>query len=271
MRALPPGLQLKNSFLLSLIFWMLAGSVFAGTGFLPDSSGKKKKSIFQSMALAYPDRAGDFEENLFKDPQLLFNVSMMHSRYDLSGYFTDEWLLQENDLELQTRPNLQDPLRKFSQTRISMELSGSFLFFYAGLGLVLPETNRQISMGQGRTWYFNDSTRYFAEIRKGSYWKAGLNFHFRRWCIYGGLRGYQGYNASSVVSENLKSGKSSRLSGAGSGVFSNFFELGIRYQNFTFGFEKALNIDFSGPECNSFFVGYNIFDLRNFNEKRIPR
>ena len=67
-------------------------------GSFPDDSTKKyeKRVFFKSMTWGYPDRAADFEENLFKDAQLHFNVSMMHSSYNLSPYRTDEWLLQES-------------------------------------------------------------------------------------------------------------------------------------------------------------------------------
>ena len=263
--------RMKRAFL--FFFCLSASSAFSRDN-LPgpaDSTGKQKKSTFRSLALSWADRAGDFEENLFKDPQLLVNASVIHSRYDLSSYFTDEWLLQENDLELTGNPDLMDPLRKYNLTRLSLEVTGSFLFFYGGAGMVLPSSAREIDMGKGRTWYYLEDTRYTGLINKGSYWKGGLNFHFRRWCFSGGLRGYNGINQSGIRSKNLKTGEVRMLTGVGSKVFSNFLEIGIRYQNFTFGFEKALNIDFAGPESTSFFIGYNLFDLRNFNEKRIPR
>ena len=237
----------------------------------PDSSGKQKFSFFKSRTWGYPDRAADFEENIFKDPQVLMNLSFMHSQYDLSSYFTDEWLLQENDLRLLKSPGMLDPLRKFNQHRIAAEVQGSFLFFYLGLGMVFPETYRSVPLGTGQEWYSYDSTSYFAEIRKGSYWKAGMNLHFRKWVLYGGIRGYNGLSQSRVLSLNHNTGKEKILSGAGSSVFNNFIEFGIKFRNFTLSFERTLNIDFSGAECNSIFLGYNLFDLRNYNEKRIPR
>jgi hypothetical protein len=237
-----------------------------------DSSKTHNRNNFWWLALGHQDRAADFEENLFKDPQVLFNASVMRSSYNLSNYFTDEWLLQENDYRLTSQPNRDDASRKFNTTRLSLELSGSFLFFYGGLGMVLPETRQEISLGKGLSYYKNDTTRYYSEIKKAGFWKAGFQLHFRRWTVNAGLRGYPGIlGNSTVMAQSIKTGQTTRMTGAGSAVFTNFLELGIRYQNFTFGFEKALNIDFPGAECNSFFIGYNLFDLRNFNEKRIPR
>lgn len=253
---------------------MLSANQSAGAfnGSLPsDTSQKNKIRLFKSMTWGYPDRAADFEENLFKDFQFQANLSFVHSSYNLSEYFTDEWLLQENDLRLLKSPDLNDPARQFRQNRIAVEIQGSFLFFYAGLGMVLPQESRSISLGKGQEWYSGDSSSFNAEIRRGSYWKAGLNLHFRKWLLYGGLRGYNGLAESRMLATNLKNGNRRYLQGPGSSVFNNFVEIGLKYRNFTIGFEKTLNIDFSGADCFSLFIGYNIFDLRNFNEKRIPR
>lgn len=236
-----------------------------------DSVRKEKRLFFKSMLMGYPDRAADFEENLFKDPQVQVNLSFIHSNYNLSTYFTDELLLRENNLELITNPDQNDPLRKFQQNRLALEARASFLFFYVGAGMVFPTTYQKFSLGQGKAWYTNDDTRYFAEIRKGSFWKAGLNLYFRKWLLYGGIRGYQGLGQSTVLSENLKTGETIVLKGTGNDVFNFFFECGLHFRNFTIGYETALNVDGPGAQCTSFFVGYNLFDLRNFNEKRIPR
>lgn len=196
----------------------------------------------------------------------------MHSSYNLSAYQTDEWLLQENELRLLTPPNLNDPMRKFRENRLAMEVRGSFLFFYLGLGMVFPtNTKRNFEMGQGHAWYTNDSTRYFGEIRNGSFLKAGVNLHFRKWLLYGGIRSYKGINQSRIFSENLKTNQVTRLKSAGNDIFNSYFELGLHFRNFTIGYERALNIDFPGAECQSIFIGYNLFDFRNYNEKRIPR
>ena len=247
-----------------------ASELMAGNPAFPDSV--KNRNNFWWLTLGHQDRAADFEENLFKDPQLIVNASLIHSSYDLSPYLTDEWLLNDNKYYLNRQSDLSDPARKFSRTRLSMELTGSFLFFYGGLGMVLPGTLQPIELGSGTAFYTDENTRYFAEIRKSGYWKAGFNLHFRRWVLCAGLRGYPGiFGNSSVKAQNLKTGETITMSGTGSSVFTNFLEMGIRYQNFTLSFEKALNIDFSGAECNSISIGYNLFDLRNFNEKRIPR
>lgn len=241
-------------------------------GSLPsDTAQKNKIQLFKSMTWGYPDRAADWEENLFKDPQLLVNLSFVHSSYDFSRYYTDEWLLQENDLKLLKAPDMNDPMRRFRQNRIAAEIQGSFLFFYLGLGMVFPQGSRSFRMGEGEEWYSSDSSSFSAEIRRGSYWKAGLNLHFRKWVLYGGLRGYDGISQSRILTRNRKNGTEKYLSGAGNSVFNNFLEVGIKFRNFTIGFEKTLNIDFTGAESTSFFIGYNLFDLRNFNEKRIPR
>jgi|GEM_PF-7074542 hypothetical protein len=254
--------------LMSLLF--SATELLAGNVAWEDSL--KNRNNFWWLTFGHQDRAADFEENLFKDPQLIFNTSIIHSSYDLSPYFTDEWLLNENDFNLTGQSSLNDPSRKFSRTRLSLEMTGSFLFFYGGLGMVLPGTFQQIELGSGTTYYTEENTRYFAEIRKSGYWKAGFNLHFRRWVLCAGLRGYPGvFGNSRVKAQKTKTGEIYTMSGPGSSVFNNFLELGIRYQNFTLGFERALNIDFSGAECNSISIGYNLFDLRNFNEKRIPR
>ena len=223
------------------------------------------------MAFSHPDRAGDFEENLFRDPQLLVNVSFMNSRFDFSEYYPDEWFLQENDLLLTRKPSMKDASRKYLSRGIAAEIQGSFLFFYLGGGLVFSGPDKRIDYGSGKEWYSNDTTRLIAQIRRGSYWKAGLNLHFRRWLLFAGIRGYGGIRSSDISSENIRTRQTKILTGTGSTVFNNFIEFGIKYQNFTIGFEKALNIDFSGAVCESIFLGYNLFNLRNYNEKRIPR
>lgn len=258
--------------LLTGVLLLTGADLTAGVFSRPDSAKNTKQNSFWWLAFGHQDRAADFEENLFKDPQVLINASYVRSAYDLGSYFTDEWLLNENDYKLLKKPDRSDPSRKFTLNRISLEITGSFLFFYGGLGMVLPETYRQISLGTGAALYTADSTTYVAEIKKSGYWKAGFNLHFRRWVLCAGLRGYPGIMGNStILAQNQKTGISGKLIGPGSSVFNNFLELGIRYQNFTLSFEKALNIDFSGAECNSISIGYNLFDLRNFNEKRIPR
>lgn len=263
-----------KSCLFSFLLLTSSLSMQARSIFFPapaDTLKNPKPVFFKSMLFGFPDRAANFEENLFRDAQLQFNLSVIHSNYDLSTYFTDEWLLQENDLQLITKPNQNDPLRKFRQTRLAAEVRGSFLFFYIGLGMVFPATYQKFSLGNGKSWYSSDSTRYFAEIRKGSFWKVGLNLHFRKWLIYGGIRGYQGLAQSAVLAENLKTGRTTALKGPGSDVFNFSVEFGLQFRNFTFGYESALNVDEPGAQCTSFSIGYNLFDFRNFNEKRIPR
>jgi hypothetical protein len=136
---------------------------------------------------------------------------------------------------------------------------------------VVPSTSQTINLGEGNAWYTADTQKYYAEIRKSSFLKVGIHVHFRRFCLFGGLRSYQGLGKSSLVAVENKSGKRTKIEGIGSDVFNGFFEAGLSYQNFTIGFEKALNIDYPGAECTSISIGYNLFDLRNYNEKRIPR
>jgi hypothetical protein len=238
---------------------------------LPDSTKPPKQASFFSMAFSYPDRAASFEENLFKDAQLVLNASVIQSNYNFSNYILDEQLLNENSMGLSKNSSLTDPSRKFSKTRMSIDLSGRFLFFYAGLGIVVPSTSQTIILGEGNAYYTANTQKYYAEIRKSSFLKVGIHMHFRRFCLFGGLRSYQGIGKSSLLAVEDKSGKRTKIVGIGSNVFNGFFEAGLSYQNFTIGFEKALNIDYPGAECTSISIGYNLFDLRNYNEKRIPR
>lgn len=238
---------------------------------LPDSTKPPKQASFLSMAFSYPDRAASFEENLFKDAQLVLNASVIQSNYNFSNYLLDEQLLNENSMGFGKNSSITDPSRKFSKTRMSIDVSGRFLFFYAGLGIVVPSTSQTVYMGDGSSWYTAKTQKYYAEIRKSSFFKVGVHLHFRRFCLFGGLRSYQGIGKSSLIAVEDNSGKRTKIDGIGSDVFNGFFEAGLSYQNFTIGFEKALNIDYPGAECTSISIGYNLFDFRNYNEKRIPR
>jgi hypothetical protein len=238
---------------------------------LPDSTKTPKQASFLSMAFSYPDRAASFEENLFKDAQLVLNASVIQSNYNFSNYLLDEQLLNENSMGLGKNSSITDPSRKFSKTRMSIDVTGRFLFFYAGLGIVVPSTSQTVYMGDGSSWYTAKTQKYYAEIRKSSFFKVGVHLHFRRFCLFAGLRSYQGIGKSSLIAVEDNSGKRTKIDGIGSDVFNGFFEAGLSYQNFTIGFEKALNIDYPGAECTSISIGYNLFDLRNYNEKRIPR
>jgi len=238
---------------------------------LPDSAKPTEQASFFSMAFSYPDRAASFEENLFKDAQLVLNASVIQSNYNFLNYLLDEQLLNENSMSLGKNSSITDPARKFSKTRISVDVTGRFLFFYAGLGIVVPSTSQTVYIGDGNAWYTANTQKYYTEIRKGSFFKVGVHMHFRRFCLFGGLRSYQGLGTSSLIAVEDNSGKRTKIEGIGSDVFNGFFEAGLSYQNFTIGFEKALNIDYPGAECTSISIGYNLFDLRNYNEKRIPR
>jgi hypothetical protein len=238
---------------------------------LPDSTKTPKKASILSMAFSYPDRAASFEENLFKDAQLVLNASVIQSNYNFSNYLLDEQLLNENSMGFGKNSSITDPSRKFSKTRMSIDITGRFLFFYAGLGIVVPSTSQTVYMGDGSSWYTANTQKYYAEIRKSSFFKVGVHMHFRRFCLFSGLRSYQGIGKSSLIAVEDNSGKRTKIDGIGSDVFNGFFEVGLSYQNFTIGFEKALNIDYPGAECTSISIGYNLFDLRNYNEKRIPR